>query len=313
MNMIMKNTITTTYEGPDLDGYGCAVAYAELLRKQGRDAVACVWGKPQLEVLWLIQTFHLTTAKASVNDVMADVVLLDASSPEELPTPLQSKQVIEIIDHRKIHKADAFPNAKQQIELVGAAATLVAERFVEAHMEPSKESALFLLGGILSNTQNFSAIATDRDRAMADWLWSISNAPADLARQMFLAKSDLSGVRLKEIMFGDFKTLCLQGKKVTIAQIEMIGVQNLFETRKDEIEELLNQIHEKEQSDFTFINMKDLDTGIANIVCLDQATVDLLADLPGVTWNRLVGQSTQLTLRKQLSSWILEKLSKEGE
>lgn len=305
----MKNIITTTYKGPDLDGYGCAMAYAELLRKQGRDAVACVWGKPQLEVLWLIQTFHLPTAKDSINDVMADVVLLDASSPEDLPTPLQSKQVVEIIDHRKIHKADEFPNAKQQIELVGAAATLVAERFVEAHMEPSKESALFLLGGIISNTQNFTGIATDRDRAMADWLWSVSGVPADLARQMFLAKSNLSGSRLKESMFIDLKTLQLQEKRISIVQLEIIGVQQLVNNRREEMEQILKEIHTREQSDFTFINMKDLDSGTSMILCLDQATADLLKNLPGVTWNGLVCQSAQLTLRKQLSSWIQNQLT----
>ena len=29
--------VTTTYHGPDLDGYSSAVAYAELLRLQGKE------------------------------------------------------------------------------------------------------------------------------------------------------------------------------------------------------------------------------------------------------------------------------------
>ncbi|MBT6254043.1 hypothetical protein HOI83_02320, partial [Candidatus Uhrbacteria bacterium] len=245
------NMITTTYKDPDLDGYGCAMAYAELLRATGKDAQAHIWGTPHIEVQWLISEFDLPLANGPTEDTDADVILLDASYSKDLPEPLRVERVTEIIDHRVASHLDAFTNSTNQIELIGAAATLVAERFKKQKIEPSKESALYLLGGILSNTQNFSGISTDRDKKMADWLWSISKAPQDLAMQMFKAKSDLSGERLRDTLFGDLKTMSIHGNTVAIGQLEIIGISKLISERKDELTSALTEIQVQEKSDYT--------------------------------------------------------------
>ncbi len=301
-------TITTSYINPDLDGYGSAVAYAELLRAKGKDAEAYIWGTPHLEVHWLLETFKLPHAKGPTDDTTTNVVLLDASSPEDLPKPLQTKQVIEIIDHRKAHKADEFPNATVQIELVGASAALVAERFKKENLEPSKEAAMFLYGAIISNTENFTGISTDRDRKMADWVKQIANAPDDLAQKMFIAKSDLSGDRLREMMFGDLKTVVIHGKTFAIGQIEIIGVDELLENRQEEIMMLLSKIQKTENADYTFINFKDLEKVSSKNLCLDQKTADFLKDLPDSKWDGLLGTSPKLAFRKQIIAWIKKKL-----
>ena len=290
--------ITTTYENPDLDGYGSAMAYAEFLCAHGKNAEAYIWGTPHLEVQWLIDTFKLPKAEGPTKDTTAEVILLDASSPGDLPKPIQAKQVTEIIDHRKIYDIDAFPNATSQIELVGASATLVAERFKKANLEPSKKSALFLYGAILSNTKNFTGISTDRDREMADWLKQIAKAPDDLARQMFIAKSDLSGNKLREMMFGDLKTIVIEGKTFAIGQIEIIGVDELLEKRREEIMSFLNEIQKNENADYTFVNFKDLKKASSEILCVDEETSELLKDLP------------DLKFRKHIIAWIQEKLKK---
>ena len=300
--------ITTTYENPDLDGYGSAMAYAEFLRAHEKDATAHIWGTPHLEVQWLLKTFKLPKAKGLINDTATEVVFLDASSPDDLPKPLQTKQVIEIIDHRKIYNIKAFPNAISQIELVGATATLVAERFKKENIEPSKESALFLYGAIISNTENFTGISTDRDREMAEWLKQIANVPDDLAQQMFIAKSDLSGNRLREMLFGDLKTIVIKGKTFAIGQIEIIGVDELLEKRREEIMDIMKEIQKTENADYTFVNFKDLEKVSSKILCLDQKTADLLNDLPDSKWDGLLGTSPNLSLRKQMTAWIQEKL-----
>ncbi|MBI2475047.1 DHH family phosphoesterase [Candidatus Uhrbacteria bacterium] len=289
-------TITTSYENPDLDGYGSAMAYAELLQTKGKDAHTRIWGTPHLEVQWFMDRFKLPQAKGPTDDTTTEVVLLDASSPDDLPKPLQVKQVIEIIDHRRINNIKAFPNAISQIELVGASATLVAERFKKENIKPSKESAMFLYGAIISNTENFTGISTDRDREMADWLKQISNAPDDLAQKMFIAKSDLSGNRLREILFGDLKTIVIEEKTFAIGQIEIIGVDKLLAERREEIMSMMKEIQKTEKSDYTFVNFKDLEKGSSKILCLDDKTAELLKDLPN------------LKFRKHIIAWIQEKL-----
>lgn len=302
--------ITTSYVGPDLDGYSCAVAYAELLRAQGKNADACIWGEPHLEVQWLIKTFGLyPVSVSSQNFDDVQVILLDASSPEDLPAPLKSDQVVEVIDHRKIHRGAEFKNAVLQIEMVGAAATLVAERFRKANVVPSQESALLLYGGILSNTQNFMAVGTtERDREIADQLRQIARAPEDLAQQMFTAKSDLTGERLQNTLLGDTKVLTLQGKTIVIAQLEIFDAKKLIDERAKEIQSTLENMKLEKRSDFTFANLKDLKLGISYIFCADEPTATLLQSIPDVTWNGRLGESKTLTLRKQLSAWIDDHL-----
>ncbi len=302
--------ITTTYNGPDLDGYGCAVAYAELLRSQGKDAQAHVWDDPHIEVQWLFETFNLPRALGPVDDKDAQTVLLDCSSPEDMPGSFNLDQVVEIIDHRKVFKVDEFKNAKVQIEPVGAAATLVAERFKKLGINPSKESALYLLGGIISNTQNFTAVATDRDREMAKWLKEISNAPDDLAKQMFIAKSDLSGDRLQQTLKNDFKVVQIQNITAAITQLEIVGVLDLVARRRDELEDFLLDLKKQHDSDLTFVNMKELETGESYILCADEKTRDFLANMPDVDWTDGLGHSKTLTLRKHIANWIKKELDK---
>lgn len=301
--------VTTSYSGPDLDGYSCTVAYAELLRVQGKDAIASLWGDVHLEVEWVLKEFGLVRPSLVDMEENDRIVLLDASSPDDLPGGIRPEQVIEVIDHRKIHRASEFVHATIQIELVGAAATLVAERFQKAGIMPSKESALLLYGGILSNTQNFSAIDTPRDREMAAWLKGISEAPHDLAERMFTAKSDLKGDRLRQSIQNDTKILQLHGKIVGIAQLEVFEVSSLIDARRNEMESILDEVRREHDCDVTFLNMKDLATGQSTIVCRDDETSVLLHGLPDVEWNGRVGLSKTLTLRKQLSAWIDEQVT----
>ena len=63
---------------------------------------------------------------------------------------------------------------KYKIEEVGAAATLVAEKYKLFNYEISRNAAILLYYGIISNTVNLnSKITTDRDRKMVEWFKKI--------------------------------------------------------------------------------------------------------------------------------------------
>ncbi len=299
--------LVTSYSSPDLDGYGSAYAYAEFLRSQGQDAQAHMWGTPHIEVKWFLERFGFVPLPGSVLH-QGDVVFLDASKPESLPAPLKPEQVIEIIDHRLVHESSLFINAHVQIELVGAAATLIAERFRASGKTLSKESALFLLGGIISNTQNFIGYTTERDRAMAQWLADISGAPQNLAQEMFEAKSDLSGERLIETLHTDSKIMKIQNKTIGTLQLEMYHPMMLFEQRREDIERVMREIKHTHACDFTFLNMKDLETGTSYLFCADDATVAFFSAAPDIEWYDRLGISRTLTLRKNILAWIDEHL-----
>jgi manganese-dependent inorganic pyrophosphatase len=119
---------------------------------------------------------------------------------------------------------------------VGSTATLVVERFRQTGMEPSRPTAIMLLGAILSDTVILnSPTTTERDHAVVEYLERVLALSAqDLGREMFEATTDVSEVGAEEIISRDAKEYDVQGgQTICIAQVEVIG-SGLLE-RKDEL------------------------------------------------------------------------------
>ena len=165
----MSPALLTSYVNPDLDGVASAIAYGELLRKAGRDVRVGFIGKPQREAEYLLSRLGIKEPEIIENtDGFDSVVLLDASDLNDLEGRIDPGKVTEIIDHRAVNETDKFPNAAADIELVGATATLIAEKFMHGPTAISKESATLLYGAIISNTLNFQgSMTTGRDRRAA--------------------------------------------------------------------------------------------------------------------------------------------------
>ena len=192
----MADILVTGGEEPDIDAAACAYAYAELLRHEGKDALAVSFGRPHIEAEFVFDFLKipgLAKGDAEVKECK-EVILVDASELHVISPAIDPKKVIQIIDHRKSNDAHKFPNAKVQIELVGAAATLIAEKFFAKKQTPSREAAVLLYSAIVSNTINFKAnLTTDRDRKMANWLKPLCGIPENYIHQMFEHKSAFKG------------------------------------------------------------------------------------------------------------------------
>jgi nanoRNase/pAp phosphatase (c-di-AMP/oligoRNAs hydrolase) len=79
--------IVTPKVTPDLDGYACALAYAEFLNKRGEEALGVCSGNPQREVMFLNNEFNLDvlTYGKDIAKQAARVVLVDASRLQGMP------------------------------------------------------------------------------------------------------------------------------------------------------------------------------------------------------------------------------------
>lgn len=308
----MKPILVTCYVNPDLDGLAGAVAYSEFLQKTGKSAVSGIIGEPHDEAKYILDRFGIAyPAMIPDADDFDEVILVDASDLNGLEGKIGAEKVIEIIDHRKIHEADKFPNAKVQIELVGSAATLVAEKFMKNNLGISKESAILVYGAILSNTLNFKGtITTDRDREAALWLNNVAQLSEDFWKELFIAKSDLSGGKLVQRIDGDFAWFVMGNKKLGIAQIEMIGAQKLVEERSEEIVQELEKIKKEMGLDFIFQNTIELE-GVKNFfVTSDFKTQELLEKVLSVKFSGVVAKRQNLIMRKQIVPLLKDELEK---
>lgn len=309
-NWVMKPILITCYVNPDLDGFAGAIAYGEFLQKTGKSAVVGIIGEPHDEAKYIQKRFGFEVPQTIPNaDIFDEVILVDASDLNGLEGKIAAEKVIEIIDHRKIHDADKFPNAKAQIELVGAAATLVAEKFMRNKVDISKKSATLALSAIISNTLNFKgSVTTDRDRAAATWLNRVAKLPENFWKDLFSAKSDLSGNKLSERIEGDFAWFAMDERKVGIAQIEMIGVKKLLDVRGGEIIQVLEKIKREMGLDFVFQNTIELEERKNYFVAQDAETQKLLEKVLDVRFAGVVAERPGLIMRKQIVPLLKEEL-----
>lgn len=307
----MKPILVTGYTNPDLDGLAGFFAYAEFLRKIGKDAVAGLSGAAQSEGEYLLKRFNIPAPIILDGDFAYDqIVLVDASDFKGLNPKIDPQKVIEIIDHRQINEAEKFLSAKIQIEMVGAAATLVAEKFMVNKIEISKESAILLYGAIISNTLNFKgSVTTERDHLAAEWLNEVAQLPEFFWQELFQSKSDLNGEKLKKAIEIDPKYFVMPNEqKVMIAQIEMIGAGDLIKNRKNEIKEILNQDKLKKDFSYIFLNLIDLVEEKNYFIATDQEIKNILSEVLEIEFVDDVAKRDKLIMRKQIVPLLMKKI-----
>lgn len=297
----MNTTLITSYVNPDLDGIACMIAYAELLHTQGTSAVAGYFGEPSPEAKYVMDRFEIPyPQRLNSADGFEKVIALDVSKPGDLEGKVPLNNVTEIVDHRKVHEAEKFPNAKVQIELVGSAVTLITEKFKLSGLTPSKNAAILMVSAIISNTSNFQAnVTTDRDRAVYGWLLPIANLPSNYARELFLAKSDMSGERLKNVLIGDLGIFDFGQYHVGIAQIEMIGGFELAQNRKEEILVILEELRKTQSLNWIYLSIVELEKACTIFVATDEIPKTALHNLFSISFDGDTAVCQGLIMRKE--------------
>lgn len=308
----MEKLLITSYVNADIDGVAGIFAYSEFLEKIGVNNTIGVMGEIHDEAKYVLNRFNFEYPQIILNSNDFDeVVLIDTSDLNGVEGNIELAKVVEIIDHRKIHEADKFLNAKVQIELVGSASTLITEKFIEKNIEISKKSAILLLSAIISNTSNFKgSVTTDRDRKSAKYLNKIALLPDNYWKELFEAKSDLSGDKLFNRITGDLSSYFIGNKKFSIAQIEIIGVEQLIKEREKEIIEILNKIKEKDTLDFIFLSAIDLEKERTYFISNNENTKNLIKKILNVDFNENIAFINKIIMRKQIVPLLKEELEK---
>ncbi|MBS1194404.1 MAG: Inorganic diphosphatase, partial [Methanomicrobia archaeon] len=104
---------------------------------------------------------------------------------------------------------------------VGSTSTIIARRFMEAGIEPSRGAAGALLSGILSDTLVLRmSTTTGADRKAVEFLARIAGKdPASYGAELVQHGMQLEGQPLSEVLTRDTKRYSLSGREVVIAQV----------------------------------------------------------------------------------------------
>ena len=132
----MMRKVVTTYINPDMDGIALMYAYTEFLRKRGEQADYYFEGTMKKEAEIVLNKFNIKLNNVTRIEDKDKIVLVDTNYLTEIPKTIKRENIVEIIDH---HNRDSWLENRNdinvQIELIGAAATLVAERFKNENIE----------------------------------------------------------------------------------------------------------------------------------------------------------------------------------
>jgi len=221
------------------------------------------------------------------------VVLVDHAEMGQSVAGVETAEIVEILDHHHIGSIETRVPVRATFDPVGSTATLVIERFRQNGMEPSRTTAMTLLGAILSDTVILnSPTTTERDHSVIEYLERVLAVDAtEFGREMFEATADVSEVSAQEIITRDAKQYQVRGgNSIAIAQIEVVG-KGLLE-RKDELLEAMRRARgDKNLAMYALMVTDVLSKGTDLLVSGDMAGVsrsfgtpsaDGVIELPGV-------------------------------
>ncbi|MBQ9318293.1 MAG: DHH family phosphoesterase [Bacilli bacterium] len=299
--------IVTTYINPDMDGLSIMYAYTEYLRKTGNNANYYFEGSLKKEAEIILDYFNIKLDNIVDISDTDEIIIVDTNSLRELSTRIMKDKIIEIIDHHKQEDwLNDANNINVHIELIGAAATLVAEMFKNNNIDISREAAILLYYGIISNTMNLKIKLTSaKDIEMANWLQSrIPEITEDVTNEIFEKKS-MIGDNLREEMEVEFKDQFMN-ISWSMGQLEIANVDNFLQQYEQSIRNILNQVSKENDVEYISVNCMDVINGYSVIIANDEKVVKLITDATGIKFENLKARVNELLSRKEIVKIIRE-------
>jgi manganese-dependent inorganic pyrophosphatase len=204
----------------------------------------------------------------------ARLVLVDHNELGQAVAGAEEAQIVAVLDHHRLGNPPTALPIPFTVEPVGSTCTLVAEQCRARALPPPAPLAGMMLSGILSDTLVFrSPTATERDRTAAGWLAGLCQADITRYGEELLQASPGLGARdAGEIVDADRKSYQIGGKAVSIAQVEVTGLQELPQ-RRDELLPALQERRERESLALMCLMITDVVAGRSRLLCQGERSI----------------------------------------
>jgi inorganic pyrophosphatase/exopolyphosphatase len=296
-----KIVITSGERYVDIDVLACAISYKDLLRQEGKDAIAVFPGTFNKSITNDIKEWSVHYLK-SCPDGVGGFVIVDMSNPSYMAKCVIKDKIIQIYDHHFGFKEywEERLGKNAVIEYVGSCATLIWEEYKKRSNEDISEvNANLLSVAIVSNTLNFKASVTnERDRKALDELKPHRALDDEWIEKYFKDQSEVVYKNpVREItndsnLYNELEDF----KVITIGQIELWDSRKLVENYQDEIEKALLSFGNRNW----FMTAPSISEGKNYIFTKNNKIKDLLERKISVEFDGDVGETKKLWLRKEI-------------
>ena len=227
------------HSNPDTDSVAAAISFANLLKAEGSDAVACMQSdaaslNPESTVV--LEKFGMAAPEEIKDAAGKEIALVDHSDIGQAPANIGDAEVVAIVDHHKIGDITTNNPILFNAQPVGCTCTVLNEMYKIKGIDIPKDIAGVMLCAILSDTVNFkSPTCTDADKAAVADLKTIAGVDDTdaLFMDMLKAKSSVDGVPAKDLLFRDYKDFDMNGNKVGVGQLELAALDQVAAIRDD--------------------------------------------------------------------------------
>lgn len=188
------------------------------------------------------------------------IALVDHNEYAQAVQGIEEANILEVIDHHRL-AGDLVSREPIRFlnEPVGSTSTLVARKFAHRDLTPEAGIALCLCAGIISDTLCLSSpTTTNLDREMLEWLSEVAGIdPEKFKTDFFAVGSLLMSGTVDEILNADRKEFDDEGVRVTIAQVEELGL-TAFEGRRDDLQTGLEALAEENGYELAVLAVTDI-------------------------------------------------------
>ncbi len=267
------------HKNPDTDSIVSAISYAHVLKGRGIDAKAVAQGTPAPESEFVLQKFGLTAPEV-VNSVKdKEIYLVDYSDLAQAPEDIKDAKILGIVDHHKLGDLTTDTPLEAWLQPYGCSNTIIKLIADYYKVEIPANIAGAMLCAILSDTVLFkSPTCTPFDKKAAEELAKIAGVSDlnALGMEMFKAKSNLNASP-RDLIFRDFKDFDMGGKKIGIGQLELISLDMISATLKQELQDELNKVKGEGRHSALLVLTDIMKEGSELLLCSDDENTILTA------------------------------------
>lgn len=302
--------IATSYVDPDTDGVAGCVALAGLAGSLGFPGPlsAVLAGAINGETRELFTFAGVALPPTTPPESYHGIALVDTHHPRQLPAWVRPERVWTVIDHHPGGDPAAFPHARIDNQHVGAACTLIAERYAASGAVLRVADAVLLQGGILSNTLEFAAPSTTgRDQAAFNRLDAVTGCGDELGALLHAARARFVQGPTESIIAADVKTFNHRGLRLGMSQLEAPGAAAIVE--RVDFWPAYRTVRSAKGLDVLIVNLADLAASASVLAVSDPAWQTRLARRYDISFDDGVGWTDEVFLRK---THLLPMLIAEG-
>jgi manganese-dependent inorganic pyrophosphatase len=226
----------TGHKNPDTDSVTAAIAYAELLKAGGQDAIASMQGALNPETETVLKRFGVAAPEIMTDATGKSVALVDHCDLNQAPDNLSADSVVAIVDHHKIGDVTTNNPIFCCVKPVGCTGTVLKQLYDTEGVAVEPKVAGLMLSAILSDTVNFkSPTCTDEDKKAVAELKAIASVQDtdELFMEMLKAKSSIDGVPARDLLNRDYKDFDMNGSKIGCGQLELATLDQIAAIRDD--------------------------------------------------------------------------------